>query len=184
GQVVERGHQGQVNDRFGDARAGWDLGRPAGRAGLVGLRGHRYLDRVVVAVIAALYLDDQVTAGYRPHQVHGVHSGLGARVGEPPQRQAEPAGEFLAHRHRAAGRLGKVRAQAHLAVHGLHDGRVRVAGQRRAVPAVQVHVLVAVHVVDLGTAAVAEPDRLGDGDLPAGGDPARQAVAGPAGHPG
>ena len=183
-QVVERGDQGQPDDRLGDASAARYLGRIVGRAGLLRLRGYRDLDRVVVAVVAALHLDDQVPAGDGAHQVHRVHGRLGARVGEPPQRQAEPAGQFLAHGDRAARRLGEVRAQADLAAHRLHHGRVRVAGQCRAVPAVQVDVLVAVHVVDLGTLAVAEPDRLRDGDLPAGGDAASQAVAGQAGHPG
>src|SRR5262249_56145388 len=56
-------------------------------------------------------------------------------------------------------------------------------GEAHAVPAVQVHVLVAVDVVDLGAAAVAEPDRLRDGDLPARGDPAGQRLARPGGHP-
>jgi hypothetical protein len=40
----------------------------------------------MVAVVAALDLDDQVAAGDRAHQVDGVHGRLGARVDEPPER--------------------------------------------------------------------------------------------------
>ena len=176
GQVVKGRDQGELHDRLGDARAGRDLGGPVRRADLVRLGGDRHLDRVVVAVVAALHLDDQVPAGDRPHQVHRVHGGLGARVAEPPQRQAEPPGQFLADRQRVLGGLGEVRAQADLAVHRLHDGRVGVARQRCAVTAVQVDVLVAVHVVDLGALAVAEPDRLRHRYLPAGGHASGQAV--------
>src|SRR5260370_512513 len=56
-------------------------------------------------------------------------------------------------------------------------------GVAAAFPAVQFYVLVAVAVVDLGAAAVAEPDGLRDGDLPARGDPAGQRLARSGGHP-
>src|SRR5262249_58323613 len=69
------------------------------------------------------------------------------------------------------GRAGGARAGARR-----DDRRGGVPGQRRPVPAVQVHVLVAVDVVDLGAPAVAEPHRLRGGDLPARGDSARQRV--------
>jgi hypothetical protein len=49
---------------------------------------------------------------------------------------------------------------------------------------VQVHVLVAVDVVDLRAAAVAQPDRLRRGDLPARGDTAREVLPGLPGQPG
>ena len=63
------------------------------------------------------------------------------------------------------------------------DRRVGVAGQRDAVAAVQVGVLVAVDVVQLGARAVAEPDRVRLGDLPAGGGAAGERAASPGGHP-
>jgi hypothetical protein len=166
-EVVEADDQGEVRDRLRDARARRDLGRLVRGPDLVGLGADRHLHRVVVAVIAALDLDDQVAAGDRAHQVDRVHRGLGAGVGEPPQRQPEAAGQFLRDQDRGRSRLGEVRAQRHLAADRLDDRRVGVAGQRGAVPAVQVDVLVAVHVVDLGALAVAEPDRLRAGDLPA-----------------
>ena len=104
-EVVVAGDQGEVDDRLGDAGAGRDLVRAPAGPDLVGLGGDRDLDRVVVAVVAALDLDDQVAAGDRAHQVHGVHRGLGAGVGEPPQRQAEPAGQLLG-RPRSRSRVG------------------------------------------------------------------------------
>ncbi len=76
-------------------------------------------------------------------------------------------GQFTGNHHRVLGRLGEVRAPGDLAGHRRDDRRVCVPGQAHAVAAVQVHVLVAVDVIDLGAAAVAEPDRLRRGDLPA-----------------
>src|SRR6202012_2561049 len=107
-----------------------------------------HLHRVVVAVVAALNLDDQVPAGDRAHQVDGIHRGLGAGVAEPPLRQAEPAGQLFGHGDRVLGRLGKVGTAPDLLLHGAHDGRVGVPGQRGTVAAVQVDVGVPVHVVD------------------------------------
>src|SRR6266567_7489604 len=76
-----------------------------------------------------------------------------------------------------------MRAERHLVADRLDDGRVTMPGQCRAVAAVQVNVLVPVNVVDLRSLAVAEPDGLRAGDLPAGRHPAGQCVTGPAGHP-
>jgi hypothetical protein len=128
----------------------------------------------MMPVVAALDLDDQVPSGDRPDQVHGVHRGLGARVGEPPGRQAEPASEFLGDRERVARRLGEMGTERDLPADRFDDGRVTVAGQRGAITAVQVDILVAVDVVELRALAVTEPHRLRAGDLPARGDPARQ----------
>ncbi len=102
-----------------------------------------------MAVVAALDLDDQVATGDGAHQVHGVHRRLGAGVGEAPQRQVEPARQFGGHPDRVLGRLREVRAAAHPLGHRRDDRRVRVSGDRRAVPAVHVDVLGAVDVVDL-----------------------------------
>ena len=92
--VVERHDDDQVHDRGGDAGV---AAAPASavRAGRPRRpRQHRDLHRVVVAVIAALDLDDQVASGERARQMHGVHGGFGAGVGEPPQRQVEAAGQL------------------------------------------------------------------------------------------
>jgi hypothetical protein len=77
----------------------------------------------------------------------------------------------FANRHRGHGdgvlrRLGEVGAALDLGLDRPDDGGVGVPGEGRAVAAVQVHVLVAVGVVDLAAGAVAEPDRLRLGDLP------------------
>jgi hypothetical protein len=154
--------------RIGEVPApGRGAGRLVLRPGFLGFRGDGDLDRVVMAVVAALDLDDQVPAGDRAHQVDGVHGGFGARVGEPPAREAEPAGQFGGHRDRVRGGLGEVGAVPGLVGYCFRDRRVSVPGQRGAVTAVQVDVLVAVDVPDLRAAAVAQPDRLRHGDLPA-----------------
>ena len=57
-----------------------------------------------------------------------------------------------------------------------------VAGQAGAVAAVHVDVLGPVHVVDLRACPVADPDRLGAGDLPARGHPARKGFHGTPAH--
>jgi hypothetical protein len=132
----------------------------------------------VVAVVAALDLYDQVPAGAGAHEVDGVHGGLGAGVGEAPAGQAETAGEFAGHGDGVRRRLGEVGAPGDLGFDGFGDGGVGVTGQGGAVAAVQVHVLVAVDVIDLRALAVAEPDRLRRGDLPARGDTARQVLLG------
>src|SRR6266704_1627727 len=72
-----------------------------------------------------------------------------------------------------------MRAECHLVADRADDGRVTMPGQCRAVAAVQVDVLVPVNVVDLRALAVAEPDRLRAGDLPAGRHPAGERVPGP-----
>ncbi len=82
------------------------------------------------------------------------------------------ARQFCGGRDRGLGRLGEMRAALDLGPDCLDDGRVAVTGERDAVAAVQVDVLVAVDVVELGALAVAEPDRLRPGDLPAGHDAA------------
>src|SRR5262249_27599638 len=82
------------------------------------------------------------------------------------------------------GGWGEGGAGADVAGPGVDDGGGGVAGKTGAVPAVQVDVLVAVDVVDLGAAAMAEPDRLRGGDLPARGDAARQRAPRPGGHAG
>src|ERR1700730_6592091 len=106
-------------------------------------RHHGDLHGVVVAVVAALDLNDQVAAGEGTHEVDRDHGGLGAGVGEPPLRQAAPAGQFGGDDDGVGGRLGEMGAARDLVADGADDGRVRVAGQRGTVPAVQVDVLVA-----------------------------------------
>ena len=183
-EVVERDDDDQVHDRLRDAGvAGHAQGR-VGRADLLGLGQHGDLHRVVVAVVAALDLDHQVALGQRAHQVDGVHGRLGAGVGEPPQRQAEAADQLVGEPDGVLGGLGEVGAASDLAGHRLDDRGVAVAGDGRAVPAVHVDVLVAVHVPDVGALAVAHPDGLRLGDLPVGRGASRQGLGGFGDHGG
>ncbi len=127
-------------DVFGN-RAG-----PVGRPGVDGFRIDRDLDRVVVAVVAALDLDDPLATGDGPHQVQGGHRGLGAGVGEAPQRQPEAAGELDRDGDQVGHRLGEVGAEPDPPADRLDDRRVGVADHHRAEAGVQVDVLVAVDV--------------------------------------
>ena len=157
--------------------AGALLGLSSGPA-CSGCRGDGDLHRVVMTVVAALDLDDQVPAGDGAHEVDGVHGGFGAGVGEAPSWQAEAAGEFLGDHDGVRGGLGEMGPLPGLVGYRFLDGRVGVAGQGSAVAAVQVDVLVAVDVPDLRAAAVAQPDRLRRGDLPARGDTAGEVALG------
>ena len=176
-EVVEGGDQGQVGDGPGDAGGGGGAAGLVSRAGFFWPGGDGDLHRVVMAVVAALDLDDQVPAGDRAHEVDGVHGGFGAGVGEPPSAAGRTGGRVRSATAMASG-VGWAKWVPWLAWlgHGLRDGRVGVAGQGGAVAAVQVDVLVAVDVLDLRAAAVAQPDRLRRGDLPARGDTAGEVV--------
>ena len=151
-EIVERDDHDQVADRGRDAGVAGDAVRTIARADLVRLGQHGHLHRVVVPVVAALDLDDHVAAGDRAHQVHRVHRGFGAGVGEAPQRQLEAAGQLGGDPDRVVGGLGEVRPAPHPVGHRGDDRRVGVPGDRDAVPAVHVDVLGAVDVVDLRAA--------------------------------
>ena len=154
-------------------------GRMVAGADLVGLRQHRHLNRVVVPVVAALDLDDEVPPGERAGQVDRVHGRLGAGVGEPPQRQTEPAGQLAGDPDRVLGGLGEVGAAPDPVAHRGDDRRMGMSRNGSAVTAVHVDVLVAVDVVDLGALAVAHPDGLRLGDLPVGRGAAGEVFARP-----
>ena len=122
----------------------------------------------------------EVTTGGRAHQVHGVHRGLGAASCRTATAAAR-TGERAPRRRRSASSVGWAKCVPSARpgrCTAAHDGRVRVAGERDAVAAVQVDVLGAVDVVDLRTATVAEPHGLRLGDLPAGRGAAGQGTAG------
>ena len=173
-QIVESDHGGEFHDAGRDPGAADHAPRAVRRAGLVEFGGHRHLDRVVVAVIAPLHLDQDIPPGDGPHQMDGVHGRLGTRIVEPPQREPESSPELLGHLDGDLGGLGEVGALPDLLAHRLDDGRMAVTGQAGAVAAVQVDVLIAVDVEDLGPGAVTEPDRLRRRDLPARGHTAGQ----------
>jgi hypothetical protein len=178
-QVVEADHQGQVHHGRRDPGAAGHPGGLIGRSALVGLGGHRDLHGIVVAVVATFDLDEQVAPGHGPHEMDGVHGRLGPRVVEAPQGQTEPSSQFLGHFDGHLRGLGEMGAPAHLTLHGVDHGRMTMAGQTGAVATVEIDVLVAVDVEDLGPRPVAQPHGLGGGDLPARGDAAGQCPRGP-----
>ena len=181
-QVVEGHDEREVDHGLRDPPAGGHRQRALARAELVDVAVHRDHHGVVVAVVAALDLDDEVAPGDGPHQVDGVHRGLGARVAEAPPGQPEAPAELLGHDHGVLGRLGEVRAELHPALDGRDDGGVRVADEHHAVAGVQVDVLGPVEVVDLRPLPVADPDGARAGDHPAGGGPTGERAPGPLPH--
>ena len=134
GEVVVGQHQRLGGGGRGDAggtgqRQGGDAGAGRGE------------EPVEVAVVAAGKLDDQVAAGEAAGQPDGGHGGFGAGGHHPDAFGGRDA--FLDDR----GQVGLVRRRGaegesavHGGVHGLEDGRVGVAQQRRAPGADQVHV--------------------------------------------
>ncbi len=159
--------------------SGRDRSRPVARTELVDVAVHGDHDRVVVAVVAALDLDDQVFSGDRPHQVHRVHRGFGAGVAEPPQRQTEAAGELLGDHDGILGGLREVRAEPHSTLDRIDDGRMGMADDHHAIAGMQIHILHAIDVVHLRAVAMAEPHGARPGDHPARGRSARERTSGP-----
>src|SRR5215211_6449425 len=77
-EVVVRDDQGEVGDGPRDARPGRRAIGTFGRPDLVLLVRHGDHDRIMMPMVAALYLDDQIPALDRAHEVHRVHRRLGA----------------------------------------------------------------------------------------------------------
>ncbi len=156
--------------------SGW-----CGRAQDLEVLVHRDLHRVVVPVVAALDLHDVRAAGDRAHQVDGVHGGLGPRVAEPPQGEAEPLGQVLGHDDGVLGGLGEVGAPL--------DPRRWIAATTAgwAWPTAMTPYPLWRSTYSLPSASqtfeptpAVDPDRLGPRDLPVGGHPAGQRALGPA----
>ena len=140
---------------------------------------HRDHHLVVVAVVAALDLDDPVPARGPLGDADGVHRRLGAGVGEAPHRQPEAGRQQL-------GDLGVELARRHvegavveLGLHGGAHRRVHVAGEQRPEAHVVVDVLVAVDVHHAGAGGVAHDDRVRLVGLEARRDAEREDLAGP-----
>src|SRR5215212_10379458 len=103
----------------------------------------------MMPVVAALYLDDEIPARDRAHQMHRIHRRLGARVGETPQRKTETPRELTSHHDRILRRLGEVRAPRSPPRQGLDYLRMSMADGTDTIPAVKVHILPTVGVVKL-----------------------------------
>ena len=130
------------------------------RAGLVDRRLHRDHHLVVVAVVAALDLDDLVPARRPLGDADGVHRRLGAGVGEAPHRQPVAVAEQLGDLGVELARRDEQRAVVELRLHGVAHGRVHVAGEQGAEAHVVVDVLVAVDVDHPRAGGVADDDRV------------------------
>ncbi len=172
GRVVERHRDHQVDELLRQPERLRHRRGVVARAGLVLRREHRHHQRVVVAVIRPLDLQDQLAAGERAHDARGVQRRLGPRVAEPPVRQLEPLREQVGHEQRVLGRLREVRAQRDAFAHGLDDLRMRVAHHHDAVAVVVVDVLVVVDVPDVRALAAPDVDRVRRPGLPRRADPA------------
>ncbi len=173
GEVVERHHANQVGERLRDAERLRQGDRVLARPDLVRVGGDREHQRVVVAVVATLDLDEHVPAGRRAHEAPGFQRRLGAGVAEPPQRQAEPVHEALADRVEILRRLREMRAARGRLLERLDDLRVRVADDHRAVAEVEVDVLVAVDVPQAIALPVIDEHGVRRRVLPARRDAAR-----------
>ena len=113
----------------------------------------RRLDRdehvVVVAVVAALELDDLFAAGIAAGDADGVHRRFGARVGEAHQVAAEAALDLLGQDDAFLDREGVAGAVRDALAQHVREERVRVAGGEHAEGHVEVDVVVAVGVPDV-----------------------------------
>ena len=181
-QVVERHDLRQLDEVGRQAQRLRHRDRMVVVADLVAGGRHRHHHGVVMAVVAALDLEQHVAAGVGAHQAHGVERLLGARVAEPPQRQAEALLQVLGRDDRLLRRLGEVRAPSDAVGHGRHDLGMRVADGHRPVAVVEVDVLVAVDVDHLRPVALGQVDRVRVGRLPARRDAAGQRLPRPLGH--
>ena len=181
-EVVERHHPRERDHLVGDPERLRHRHRVVVRPDLVGRRRDRHHHGVAMAVVGALDLEQDVAALDGPHQADGVHGGLGARVAEPPQRQAEALLQVLADDHGVLGRLGEVGAAADAIGDDLGDLGMRMADGHRAVAVVEVDVLVPVLVGDLRAVPLHQIDRVRVGRLPARGDTACERLAGAVGQ--
>ena len=147
-EVVEGHDARELDDRLRIAGAVGDARRVLARAELIERRAHGDHHGVVMAVVRALDLQQDVATRRAAREMHAAERGLGARVGEAPVRQAEAAAQLLRDRDRALGGRGEVAALVDLALDGGRDLRVRVPEAHDAEAVVEVDVLVAVDVPD------------------------------------
>jgi hypothetical protein len=173
-EVVVRDDQGEVGDGPRDARPGRRAVGTLGGPDLIFPVRHGDHDRIMMPMVTTLYLDDEIPARDRAHQVHRIHRRLGARVGETPQRKTETPRELVSHDDSILRGLGEMRAPRNPQRQGLDYLRMAVANGADAVPAVEIHILPTVCVVDLRALPVADPDHLRTGDLPTRGRPSCQ----------
>ena len=116
-----------------------------------GSRARLHQERVRVAVVAALELDEQVTTGRGSRQAQRAHRGLGTRVDEAHHLdRTEARGDAIRQAQLAGGGRAERGSGVHGVVQGLTDLGVTVTQDQRAVREHHVDVLVAIHVPDEG----------------------------------
>ena len=169
-EVVERHDPNQVGEHLRDAEGLRHRRGVLARSHVGGVGRHRDHQRVVVTVVGALDLHDQVAARVRAHQACPLQRRFRAGVAEAPQRKVEPVGEVLADHVELLRGLGEVGAQRRLGLDRRDDLGVRVAHHHGAVAEVEVDVLVLVDVPQVVALAAIDVDRVGWGILPAGRD--------------
>ncbi len=129
---------------------------------------------VVMAVVGALDLADDVAARDAPRQPDGVHGRFGAGVGEPDALEPEPAAQLLGQRTAGSVVTAKCvpdRAAPSMAATIAGMGVARGGGPEAVV---EVDVLPTVDVPDLGAEPARQVDGVGVGRLERGRHPEGQ----------
>ena len=157
-----------------------------------GRHGRRLLDRshrlarrldadehvVVVAVVAALELDDLLAAGVAARDADRVHRRLGARVAEAHEVGAEARLDLLGQRDAVLDRERVAGPVRDAVLERLGQDRVRVPGGEHAEGHVEVDVLVAVRIGDAAAARIGHEQRVRVVRLEGAGDAQRHGLPG------
>ena len=114
----------------------------------------------MVAVVAALELDDLFAAGIAARHADGVHRRFGAGVGEAHQVAVEAALDLFGQDDAVLDRERVARAVGDALLQHLGELGMRVAGGQHAEGHVEVDVVVAVRVPDMRAAGVLHEQRI------------------------
>ncbi len=114
----------------------------------------------MVAVVAALELDDLLAAGVSAGDADGVHGRLGAGVAEPHEIGAEASLDLLGQDDAVLDGEGVAGAVGDTALKRFRELRMRVAGGEDAEGHVEVDVLVPVRVADAAAARIGHEQRV------------------------
>ena len=142
-EIVVRDNDGICGRSAGHARGIRE--RESGYAG-----ASRRQQRIHVAVVAAFKLQDLGAAGETAGQAHGGHGGLGTGVNQAHLLHGGALDDVLRQQRLALGRGAERQTVGSRLLHCLHDGRVGIAVNHRAIRADQVDVLIAVDIPKAG----------------------------------
>jgi hypothetical protein len=159
-EVVEGDHRRQVCEHLGDALGLRHRGGRVRRSHAVGLRLDGHHQRVVMAVVGSLDLDDPVAPGEATREAHRVQRRFRSAVGEAPLRLLETLRELLRHLDDVWPGLREVCTEPRPLRDRLDDQRVRVPDHHDAEPVVEVDVLIAVDVPHAAALPALDEDRL------------------------